>query len=246
MVLQRPSMIAVGLEMKEDASAKPADPRAVQGTEPSKEPASERTSPAPSDSLRPAADVTPWALGVQEEVHRLLETGNLGDASRLILRNAMEVTESEFAFVGLLLDGGLLRVLAHEGLKWHATINRQFYDAKMQSYTDKGYLDFYESSNLISAVAHEKKAILTNLPAKDPRSGGIPPGHPTLHCFLGVPAMKNGEVVGMIGMANRPGGFAEADLALIGTLIATVTALYDSYRQLHREGGLNESQSVAG
>jgi len=68
------------------------------------------------------------------------------------------------------------------------------------------YLDFFESSNLVSAVAHEKKAVLTNTPAKDPRSGGIPSGHPALHCFLGVPAIKNGEVVGIIGMANRRGG----------------------------------------
>jgi len=232
--------------MKEHVSGKPAEPHAMQGTESSKEPASERASTASSDNFRPAADVTQWALGVREEVHCLLERGNLGDASRLILKNAMEVTETEFAFVGLLLDGGLLRVLAHEGLKWHATINRQFYDAKMQSYRDNGYLDFYESSNLVSAVAHQKKAVLTNQPAKDPRSGGIPPGHPTLHSFLGVPALRNGEVVGMIGMANRPGGFAEADLASIGTLIPMLTALSDSYHQLHREGGLNESQCVAG
>src|SRR5215470_4741372 len=120
-------------------------------------------------------------MGIAEEVQSLLETGKLGDASRLILRNAMEATESEFAFVGLLLDGGLLRLLAHDGLKWHATINREFYEAKMQSYRDNGYLDFFESSNLVSAVAHEKKAVLTNTPAKDPRSGGIPSGHPALH-----------------------------------------------------------------
>jgi len=231
--------------MKEEVSGKLVEPREMEGTEPSQETASEDTSPAPKDKVHPALDETPW-LGIAEEVQSLLETGKLGDASRLILTNAMEATESEFAFVGLLLDGGLLRLLAHDGLKWHATINREFYEAKMQSYRDNGYLDFFESNNLVSAVAHEKKAVLTNTPAKDPRSGGIPSGHPALHCFLGVPAIKNGEVVGIIGMANRPGGFAEADLALIETLIPALTALYDSYRRLHCEGGLNKSQSTAG
>ena len=233
-------------EMKEEVSGKPLAPREMEGTMPSKETASEDTFPAASDKVHAAFDVTPWALGIAEEVQSLLETGKLGDASRLILRNAMQATKSEFAFVGLLLDGGLLRLLAHDGLKWHATINREFYEAKMQGYRDNGYLDFFESNNLVSAVAHEKKAVLTNTPSKDPRSGGIPSGHPALHCFLGVPAIKNGEVVGMIGMANRPGGFAEVDLALIETLIPALTALYDSYCRLHHEDGLNRSQSTAG
>jgi len=246
--LQKPLVIGttrLGVaDMKGEVSVKPVDEPEMQGTEPSQETASEDTSPAPSDDVHQTLDAIQRTPAVDEELHRLLETGNLGDASRLILRSALETTQSEFAFVGLILDGGLLRLLAHDGLKWHPTVNREFYEAKMQGYRDNGYLDFYESSNLVSAVTQEKKTVLTNAPAKDPRSGGIPPGHPALHCFLGVPAMKNGEVVGMIGMANRPGGYAEADLVRIETLVPALTALYDSYRRLHREGGLNKSPSV--
>ena len=45
-------------------------------------------------------------------------------------------------------------------------------------------------------------------PATDPRSGGLPPGHPPLEAYLGLPFFgASGDLVGMAGLANRPGGY---------------------------------------
>lgn len=51
--------------------------------------------------------------------------------------------------------------------------------------------------------------------ANDPRRGGVPHGHPTLNNFLGLPVVFNGELLAMVGLANRPGGY---DLDLVSQL----------------------------
>ena len=164
-----------------------------------------------------------------EGISGLLESGNWKDASRLILHNAVEPTQSEYGFVGVILDSKILRLLAHEGFKWHATINREFFEEKMRGYDGEGFLDFEESGNLVAAVVHQKQAVLSNSPSTDPRSGGLPAGHPQLRCFLGVPALREREVVGMIGVANRPGGYTENELEMLQSRISSVAALYDCY-----------------
>ena len=164
-----------------------------------------------------------------EGISGLLESGNWKDASRLILHNAVEPTQSEYGFVGVILDSKILRLLAHEGFKWHATINREFFEEKLRGYDREGFLDFEESDNLVAAVVHQKQAVLSNSPSTDPRSGGLPAGHPQLRCFLGVPALKEQEVVGMIGVANRPGGYTENELEILQSRISSVAAVYDCY-----------------
>jgi AraC-like DNA-binding protein len=173
---------------------------------------------------------------MMEGISGLLESGNWKDASRLILHNAVEPTQSKYGFVGVILDSKILRLLAHEGFKWHETINREFFEEKMRGYDREGFLDFEESDNLVAAVVHQKQAVLSNSPSTDPRSGGLPSGHPQLRCFLGVPALKEQQVVGMIGVANRPGGYTENELEILQSRIASVAALYDCYCRMQVDG----------
>jgi AraC family transcriptional regulator len=173
---------------------------------------------------------------MMDGISGLLESGNWKDASRLILHNAVEPTRSEYGFVGVILDSKILRLLAHEGFKSHETINRQFFEEKLRGYDREGFLDFEESDNLVAAVVHQKQAVLSNSPSTDPRSGGLPAGHPQLRCFLGVPALKEQEVVGMIGVANRPRGYTENEVEILQSCISSVAALYDCYCRMQVDG----------
>ena len=167
--------------------------------------------------------------GVTESVATLLENGNFKDASALLLTDARKQTESEFGFVGVVLDDELLRLLAHEGFWWHKTINREFYEKMMCSFRENGYLDFLETHNLVGRAIIHKELILTNSPTTDACSGGTPPGHPPLHSFLGMPAVQGIHVVGMIGLANRKGGYSTTERAKIERLTPALVALYDCY-----------------
>jgi signal transduction histidine kinase len=72
----------------------------------------------------------------------------------------------------------------------------------------------------------------------DPRFGWWPSAHPVLAAFLGVPIVSGGEILGALYLANKPGGFTEADEELVGVLAAhaaialTHARLYARNREL--------------
>ena len=52
---------------------------------------------------------------------------------------------------------------------------------------------------------------------------GLPEGHVPLHCFLGVPLKLDGAVTGMIAVANKRGGYVDADRATLIRLAAVIS-----------------------
>lgn len=53
--------------------------------------------------------------------------------------------------------------------------------------------------------------LICNHPEAHPDRVGFPKGHVSLRCFLGVPLKREGTVVGMVAVANKPDGYARED-----------------------------------
>lgn len=177
-----------------------------------------------------------------EAIHKTMLTflgsGNWREASACLLRVVLEQTASEYGFIGVVVEGPVLRILAHEGIVWDRTVNREFYETALRTYQEVGYLEFTRFDNLFGLAITSGQPVLANDPAADPRAGGLPPGHPPLRHFLGVPTLRGSEVVGLIGVANRPGGYTGTELSQLELLTQAVGALYDSYRRHQRESAL--------
>lgn len=71
---------------------------------------------------------------------------------------------------------------------------------------DEG-IEFVNLKSLFGEVLVTGETLIANDPASDPRRGGLPPGHPALNAFMGMPIHRGDRLVGMIGIANRPGGY---------------------------------------
>lgn len=164
------------------------------------------------------------------------------ESSAQLLRSALHQTQSEYGFIGVVVEGPRLRIIAHRGVDWDAVTNRSFYEEALQRYREHGYLDFDRLDNLFGEVIRTGKRVVANDVATDPRSGGVPPGHPPLHTFLGVPIIRENQVVGIIGVANRPGGYSGTEQDGIEILCYATGILYDSYRQREREIVLENHQ----
>ncbi|MCZ2498587.1 EAL domain-containing protein [Xylophilus sp. Kf1] len=54
---------------------------------------------------------------------------------------------------------------------------------------------------------------------------GLPPGHPPLESFLGLPLRAADRVVAYVGLANRPGGYSPQLVELLAPLVGTVAQL---------------------
>jgi PAS domain S-box-containing protein len=99
---------------------------------------------------------------------------------------------------------------------------------------------FKEFGGLWGWTLINKKPLLTNAAASDPRSGGTPPGHIKIEKFLAVPAIFNRSLAGIIALANPKRNYNADDLAAVKKL-ARVYALI-LQRKL-AEDRLKESES---
>lgn len=172
-----------------------------------------------------------------------LDTGNWSAASQHLLSFAVRQTQSEYGFLGVVLQGPVLRVLAHEGTSWDLHLNRELYEEKMRQHASQGYFEIAHVNNLLGEVIEKGQPVIANSPASDSRSGGIPAGHPPMEAFLGVPIFKGQEAVGLIGVANRPGGYTGQELRYLETMSQATGVLYDNYRQNVKHAALEAQQA---
>ena len=144
-----------------------------------------------------------------------------------LLAEILQITESEYGFIGEILydrEEPYLKTHAITNIAWNET-TRKFYE----EHAPNG-LEFRNLKTLFGAVMTEKKAIIANEPQKHPKSGGIPSGHPPLNAFLGVPIFTRAGLVAMIGLANRKQGYDEFIIEKISPILATIGQLVDALR----------------
>ena len=66
------------------------------------------------------------------------------------------------------------------------------------------------------------KPLLCNDLQTHPDRVGFPEGHVPIRCFLGAPLIRDKKVIGMVAVANKPGGYTEVELE---TLIRLTTII---------------------
>ncbi|HEX5635882.1 MAG TPA: PAS domain S-box protein, partial [Gammaproteobacteria bacterium] len=111
---------------------------------------------------------------------------------------------------------------------------RAFYDAN----APKG-MEFYNLKSLFGSVMTSGEPVIANDPCHDPRRGGLPEGHPALNAFLGIPIHHDNDMVAMIGIANRPGGYDRDLIAFLQPLLMTIGQLVKATR-IQQQNRVNE------
>jgi signal transduction histidine kinase len=114
---------------------------------------------------------------------------------------AQELTGSKFGLVGEVNPAGCLDVIALTDPGW----------AACQMPNPKLALRNMVIRGLYGAAIRQQRPVITNDPASHPDRVGTPQGHPALTSFLGVPIMQDNKAIGLIGLANKPDGYDEAD-----------------------------------
>jgi len=152
------------------------------------------------------------------------------DAFEALLQLLLKFSGSEYGFVGeVLYDDN-----KQPYLKTHALTNIAWTDELKKFYSEnapKG-LEFRNLKTLFGAVLTSGQLVISNAPVNDPRKGGLPQGHPPLNAFLGLPIYNDQQMVGMIGAANRPGGYDQKLVDEIQPVLTTYANLILARRTL--------------
>lgn len=133
-----------------------------------------------------------------------------------VLESLLHLSGSEFGFICELLhqEDGTPFIKSHSitNIAWDDT-TRAFF----QEHVEQG-LDFFNFNSLWGHAITSGAPVIANDPDNDPRRGGYPKaeGHPSLRAFLGLPIKSAaGEVLGVMGLANRPGGYSRDDAGFL-------------------------------
>ncbi|MFJ2262844.1 GAF domain-containing protein [Streptomyces sp. NPDC087844] len=185
------------------------------------------TEPTPTNPAEPPSQGLP--------LPRLLEAV-LGVGSDLELRatlqriveNAAALTGARYAALGVLAPGG-------SGLAEFCTVGLPKAERARIGHPPSG------RRGLIGALVHESAPLrLTDL-TTDPRACGVPPGHPQMRSFLGVPLLVQDEVYGNLYLTEKRGGPFTAEDEQVTRLLAAQAGiaignarLYETARQRER------------
>ncbi|MBM9514889.1 PAS domain-containing protein [Desulfogranum marinum] len=157
------------------------------------------------------------------------------------LEELLSITKSEFGLVGdVLSDNGnpYVKMYALTNLAWDAETTKLYND-----FSQKGY-ELRKLDNLVGLVVTSGKPVISNDPATDPRGAVFPKGHPRIMSFIGIPIIYGDKLVGVVGLANRPGGYDQKSLDCISPVIAglgqIIVARWESEARENAEAKLLE------
>ncbi len=160
------------------------------------------------------------------------QSGSKNKAFDKLLQTFLESTESEYGFIGEILhtqeDQPYLKTHAITNIAWNEE-TQLLYDQNFEL-----GLEFYNLETLFGQVISTGERVLTNNPSEHPAAGGIPPGHPPLKAFLGIPLKVGLQLVGMVGIANRPQGYDEDICQFIQPMIISAANLIQVLRNENR------------
>lgn len=187
--------------------------------------------------------------GTLEECHQLLDAirhvQSLITSSRdpqFVLDEALSalltVSGSEHGFLGELRTGDQgQRYIGLCSLQTRSSEPRVLNFFEQYAQREVG---FYKANSLIGHILHFEKPLVTNAPSSDPRAGGLPKGHPPLTSFAGLPLRTKNGMVGMLGLANRPGGYDEARLSSLRPLLDACSSFIDLHHSQEKVRNLAE------
>jgi PAS domain S-box-containing protein len=182
-------------------------------------------------------------LAAVERVNReFLEARPMDDSFEVLLTTLLDVSSSEYGFIG--------RVLRDENgqpyLKTRAVTNIAWTDELRASYREhapKG-LEFRNLNTLFGQVLVTGEPLVANDAPSHPRAHGIPPGHPPLERFLGLPLKLGESLIGMVAVANRPQGYDDELIRRLEPLTTTITHALHSFEQRQQRQRLEHELRV--
>ena len=144
-----------------------------------------------------------------------------------LLLDILSITDSEYGFIGEILyrdNNPYLKTFAISNIAWNAETQKFFDENSLQG------LEFTNLETLFGAAVTTGDVVIANDPATDPRSGGLPPGHPALNAFLGIPFHRGKKVIGMFGIANRVEGYDQALVEFLRPVTTTCTNIVEALK----------------
>lgn len=163
---------------------------------------------------------------LQQVQRRFISEKSIRTSAGLLLDAAVDVTESAFGFLAEVLhdDEGraYMRTYAMTDVAWNAAAR-----SLLARHAANG-LEFHSHRTLFGYSLRTGEPLIANDPSTHPERGGMPPGHPSIERYAGIPVYSGGRMVGLIGLANRAHDYNAAVLSRLDPLVSSVAVMIDA------------------
>ncbi len=94
-----------------------------------------------------------------------------------------------------------------------------------------------QDCNYLKALCEQAMSIGRRVMANDPRACGILPGRMSVGACVALPIYRGKQLIGVVGVANRPGGYDDAGIAHLDPFLSTCAQLLEGFwnRRLRTE-----------
>jgi len=184
----------------------------------------------PKDSGNPTIGNVVHLLQALSEINKEFvdPKSNKRSLFKKMLVNILDVTGSEYGFIGEIFtrDGApVLKTYAITDISWDEETANLY-----KKYEEQG-MEFTNLNTLFGYSMRTGEVVISNDPANDTRRGGLPKGHPALNHYLGIPIKdKDHVMIGMMGIANKAGGYTEKDVQFLDPMLSLSAAFISSIK----------------
>lgn len=165
-------------------------------------------------------------------IHRaqnvFLTSDNEHAAFELMLNDLLTLTGSQFGFIGEVMHKPsgepFLKIGAITNLAWSPQTQALF-----QGVERRGMV-FERTDTILARPMVTGEVIVSGNVLTDERGQGLPEGHPPINTYIGIPVYVGERLIGLVGLANRAGGYTEKLAVELEPLLQTVGTLIERKR----------------
>jgi len=170
---------------------------------------------------------------IQRAMNVFLTSDNQHAALEQILNDLLSLTGSQFGFIGETLFNAngdpYLKIGAITNIAWNPKTQALYQQVERRG------LIFERLDTLLALPMTTGEVVIAEDVASDPRRGGLPEGHPDITSYIGVPVFSGDQQVGLVGLANRLGGYKTRLAEELDPLLQTLGNLIERNRLHHEE-----------
>jgi PAS domain S-box-containing protein len=187
-------------------------------------------------------DLAPIIDRMQSRFIRLADPSDVFDP---LLPELLQLTDSGYGLIGEVWrdetsGAPFLKVFSLTDISWDDATRETVRTRRRDG------IEFRNLDNLLGAPVRLREPVIANDPAQHAHSRGLPRGHPGMTAYLGMPLFHGGELVGMAGLANRPGGYDHALVEALNPLWSALGAIIGAVQmQRDRQQALAAQQASA-
>lgn len=166
----------------------------------------------------------------------LINDNNVTAALDYLLRQTLTLSESKLGFISQVVSDDKTKPFMRAMVFASSKTN----DVQLGLFQGKNLPpngEFRNLNTMFGTIMTTGKPLITSHLGRDLRAAALPPGHPQIEGFIGIPIFNGKEQTAILGLANAPGGYSAETPTSLDPILKCIAQLVQtlSHHQQHAQ-----------